>query len=176
MLMFERGGGGNEIVLPLPEQRSLAPDLVVLARQLGRDQDPLVRQLIAKAHTNDYVMNELRQHIVRMMRSQEPNAGVAAYGKLAAGTLMPMRARMAVQIGGGRSLLWEDGDLDEMHTGISYLNCRMPAIAGGTNEVQRNGIAERVLGLPREPSFDLNKPFREVSRNAKAWAERQTDI
>jgi alkylation response protein AidB-like acyl-CoA dehydrogenase len=75
-----------------------------------------------------------------------------------------------MQIGGAEALLWEHGDVEVMTSSINYLNGRVMSIAGGTNEMQRNAIGERVLGLPREPSFDTTKPFTDVVRSARNWS------
>jgi alkylation response protein AidB-like acyl-CoA dehydrogenase len=170
MLVFERGGGNS----PQPiasGRRALAPDLVALARKVGRDKDPLVRQLIARAHINDFAQEQLGLRIrSRMRASNGMDSGIAAYAKLCLGILSPIRARIGMEIGRGQALLWERGDVGGMAPSINYLNGRVSSIAGGTNEMQRNGIGERVLGLPREPSFDTTKPFNEVVRNAKSWS------
>jgi alkylation response protein AidB-like acyl-CoA dehydrogenase len=170
MLVFERGGGGSS--LPVPSGTGgLAPDLVALARRTHRDQDPVVRQLIARAHINDYAQQQLSVRIASRMRAaQGMDSGVAAYLKLAGGTLLPIRARIGMQVGGAEALLWEHGDVEGMTSSINYLNGRVMSIAGGTNEMQRNAIGERVLGLPREPSFDTTKPFTDVVRNARHWS------
>ncbi|MFI5042716.1 MAG: acyl-CoA dehydrogenase family protein, partial [Acidimicrobiales bacterium] len=173
MLVFERGGGAAEVPSTAPPASALAPDLVVLAQRLGREQDPAVRQLIARAHVNDFVQRQLGNRVGGLLRaSNGTDAGVAAYGKLAAGTFTAERARIGMEVGGAGALVWEPGDEQGMTTAVDYLIGRMPAIAGGTNEMQRNGIGERVLGLPREPAFDLDKPFREVVHNAANWSGR----
>ena len=168
MLVYERGSG-NTRTGP-GGTRQLAPDLVALARRLGREKDPSVRQLIARAHINDYAYTQLLDRLAGIMRNSGGiDPGVAAYGKLAMGTFTPIRARIGMEVGRGAALLWERDDFDGMVTSINYLNARVMSIAGGTNEMQRNGIGERVLGLPREPSFDTDKPFNQVIRDAEHW-------
>jgi len=169
MLVYERGAGESSGTPHEP--RHLAPDLVELARQAGRINDPIARQAIARAHINAYAQFHLGRAIAERVRaSDKPEPAIAAYGKLASGTLQAERARLTVEIGGPQALLWAEGDRAAMQPAINYLNGRMTAIAAGTNEMQRNGIGERVLGLPREPSFDSTKPFSEVVRDARTWS------
>jgi alkylation response protein AidB-like acyl-CoA dehydrogenase len=170
MLVYERGVGSAS-TLPRPVgRRPLAPDMVALARHVGREKDPSVRQLIARAQVNDYAQSQLGARVAGLMAASKGlDAGVASYVKLAMGTFQPLRARIGLEIGRSRALLWDHEDVDGMTPSLNYLNGRIMSIAGGTNEMQRNGIGERVLGLPREPSFDTDRPFSEVLRNARNW-------
>lgn len=170
MLVFERGAGRGVAASAPTGPGPLAPDLVALATRLGRTDDPLIRQQIARAHTNDYVHAQLGVRIKALIESGSQAGGVSGYGKLSSAQITEQRARIGMEIGGGAALVWPEGDLERQRTSLAYLNGRLRAIAGGTSEMQRNGIGERVLGLPREPSFDKDKPFREVLRNAGNWS------
>ena len=172
MLVFERGAnradGGGELGGPGP----LAPDLVAVARRAGRLNDPVVRQKLARAHTIDFVGRALAWRIAQAGRAAGFNPGMAAYGKLFPGTYNPIRARIGVEIGGQGAMTWDSDDEHGHDVSIAYLNGRIISIAGGSNEMQRNGISERVLGMPRELSVDTQKPYREVLRDARNWATR----
>ena len=98
---------------------------------------------------------------------EQPLAG--AYAKLAAGVLAPWRATVAMQIGRGSVVAWPRGQEDHSSVATDYLGSRAISISAGSNEMQRNIISERILGLPREPSFDRDKPFDEVLRGASEW-------
>jgi alkylation response protein AidB-like acyl-CoA dehydrogenase len=173
MLVYERGAGESGV--SLREPRALAPDLVALARRVGREHDPVARQAIARAHIDDYAQYHLGRRIAaNLQAAAEPDHAVAAYSKLAAGTYTPRRARAGLEIGGSAALTWAEGDGAAEKPAIDYLNGRIIAIAAGTNEMQRNGIGERVLGLPREPSFDTTKPFNEVLRQSQSWSGKVT--
>jgi alkylation response protein AidB-like acyl-CoA dehydrogenase len=170
MLIFERGGGERAGVAAARHSRRLAPDLVELARRVDRQRDPSVRQLIARAHVNDWVRSELLTRVALLTRARAADpAGIAAYGKLASGVFSAERARIGMEIGRSAAVAWSDEESEAANASVNYLNGRMSGIAGGTNEVQRNGIGERVLDLPREPSFDTDRPFSEVVRRSARW-------
>ncbi len=78
-----------------------------------------------------------------------------------------------MEIGDTSVVAWDDDDTEAQNVVDEYLTGRIASIGGGTNEVQRNGIGERVLGLPpREPSFDSNTPFADVVSAARNWNHR----
>jgi len=166
MLVYERGAGRPDDGLALGRPGPIAPDLTRLAQRVGRLDDPVVRQHLARAHTTDFVGQALTHRIGQLGRLGQLNPGMAAYGKLFRGTYAPIRARIAVEIGGGGAMTWADDEDRGAETSLAYLSARASAIAGGTNEMQRNGIGERALGLPREPSIDTTKPFSQVLRGA----------
>lgn len=169
MLVRERGAGRPADERPVLRPGPLAPDLVRLAERAGTTGDPVVRQKLARAHTNDFVGRALATRLAELNRLGRLDPGAAAYGKLFQGVYNPIRARIAVEVGGAGAMAWEPGDAEGKETSLAYLNCRIMSIAGGTNEMQRNGIGERKLGLPREPSFDTGKPFNQVLRDASRW-------
>lgn len=138
------------------------PDLVEIALSAGRERMPHVRQLIARAHTYSYVMSELTLRINEAIRSGDEHHVLAAYRKLAAGTFDPLRARLGLSVGGEHAVVWDPADAAAADLARTFLDGRITAIAGGSNEMMRNVIGEQILGLPREPSDDYKLPFREV--------------
>jgi alkylation response protein AidB-like acyl-CoA dehydrogenase len=173
VLMYERGGGDSEAGLdresPNLPPLGFAPDLVSLAAARGVEHEGRIKQRIAHAYVNDFMRQELDRRVQTMMAKGNPNLAMAAFVKMGWGVVGAERARIALELGGPRMAAWKPDDRVAAGTVLDYLMGRQGAIAGGTNEMQRNSIGERLLGLPREPSFDRDKPFNEVQRLAKAW-------
>ena len=170
LLSLERGAGAHHVGgRPAGGRRQLAPDLVELADRRGLRGDGHVRQLIAQAQIGDYAQEVLAARLMAAMRLGLVSPAAASYIKLARGVLEPLRVAAATEIAGSRSIAWKADESDGASATTNYLNGRIWSIAGGSNQIQRNIISERLLGLPREPGFDTDKPFREVLEAAKRW-------
>jgi alkylation response protein AidB-like acyl-CoA dehydrogenase len=147
-------------------QRAGRVDLVVeRARSTGRDSDPLVRQEIARllALARAAHWTAQRARVARALgRAPGPEGSLA---KLSASNIARGAARVHSLISGASAMLsGADGPVDGV---IAEVLVSVPAvsIAGGTDEIQRNIIGERVLGLPKEPQVDADEPFRDVPKN-----------
>jgi alkylation response protein AidB-like acyl-CoA dehydrogenase len=168
LLALERRAASRSTVRPSTpdEQRSLAPDLVALARRSGLVGTEHARHLLARAHVNDFMHAQL----IGRISTGALGASAASLGKLSIGIVNPIRAVIGMQLAGAGGIAWEADDADGNQASTGYVNGRIMSIAGGSNQVQRNIISERILGLPREPSYDSQKPFDEVLRDAKNWS------
>ena len=178
LLAYERAGGshgghglvaGAEAHRGPGQSRRLPAELVALARARGLENDPATRQLIARVHINDYMQAQLADRVTQLARSGKADPAVASLLKLGIGEVQPRRAQLAMEIAGRAGIAWDADDESAGATALNYLTGRVMSIGGGSDQIQRNIISERLLGLPREPSFDTDKPFREVLQNAKQW-------
>lgn len=138
-------------------------DYIELARATGKNDDPLVRQEIAHLYTLEQVnrWNGLRA------RAEGAASPLASLGKLAMSRIVHSGVRLTTDLLGAESLL--DGDSSPVAAEVnrSAFAAYVTSIGGGTDQVQRNIIGERILGLPKEPEVDKDIPFREV-RKAQA--------
>ncbi|TAJ25560.1 MAG: acyl-CoA dehydrogenase [Reyranella sp.] len=147
-------------------QRAGRVDLILQrAKETGKLADPVVRQEIAKL----LMMSKAAEWTARRARAAaqqgKPQGPEGSLGKLVSSHVARAAARVHTQLTGADALL--SGADSPMGGTIAEILVSVPAtsIAGGTDEIQRNIIAERVLKMPKEPSVDTTKPFRDVPRN-----------
>jgi alkylation response protein AidB-like acyl-CoA dehydrogenase len=93
-------------------------------------------------------------------------------GKVHQGSLNQRLQRLACELLGADAIAWDgpDADLDAWAGAMPFetramLRSRANTIEGGTTEVNKNILAEKVLGLPREPDSYLESPWEEVPRS-----------
>jgi len=145
-LGFERG------VSTIGQQVGFARELdgvVAMARENGAIEDPLMRDRLVHARMGLEVMrlNALRTLAGTSTGSQGPEASIS---KLVWATWHRALGELAMEVAGASSLVAAaDGEYDRWQR--LFLFTRADTIYGGSNEIQRNIVAERVLGLPREP-------------------------
>ena len=161
MLMNERvaigaGGGGGR------SQGGFA-SLVRLAREHGKLGDPVVRQGLAELYIRQAILGYIGLRIRAAVKAGQAPGPEGSIAKLSGAQLARFSSDLGMTIAGAAGAAWPADDAKGARWSTAVLNAPASAIAGGTNEIQRNIIGERVLGLPKEPQVDRDAPFRELA-------------
>jgi len=142
-----------------------------LAQVSGGVNDPRVRQLVGEARVLTRVHTALVGRIGTSIRTGRLPGSAGSISRLSNGMLRVRLASIAIEIAGDRAVAWHDDDPTGA-LGVAYLGRQGVCIGGGTTEITRNIISERVLGMPRERAEDLDRPFRDVRTNAAVPRDR----
>jgi alkylation response protein AidB-like acyl-CoA dehydrogenase len=155
-LLHERssiGGGVGNFAMPFDQ-------IVKIAREKGKDRDALTRQRIADVYTRKKILDVLNTRVQSALLSGRIPEAEGSVIKILMAQLGTASATTAIELLGAAGTLADtQGSPQQRFLGMASLH-----IGGGTDEVQRNAIAERVLGLPREPRPDKEVPFKETRR------------
>lgn len=138
-------------------------ELVAVARRSGALDSSIGRQLIGQAE----VLNVVQQALIDRVRT-----GIAtgyfpgpagSIPRLFGGLASVERANIALELAGSAALVW-DGDQGGAE-GVGFIRRQASCLGGGSTEMARNLISERILNMPREHAADRGVAFREVKRN-----------
>ncbi|MCW2667589.1 MAG: Acyl-CoA dehydrogenase [Frankiales bacterium] len=150
MLMNERAALGQDAA-PILEVVTLrtVQDLIDAG---GLDSDPVVRQRMGQLYAGDRALAAFGRRIAASLRAGEDPGPFASIGKLAAAALSEELAAVGLDLSAEDGLAWDTDDPAGDVFAYGRLLAPSSSIAGGTTQIQRTIVGERVLGLPREPA------------------------
>ena len=139
-------------------------DLLRLAIRLGKSGDPVVRQQLADVYVRTQLRAATTERVARAAAAGAPPGPAASIGKLVASANLMRIGEVATALLGAR-IAADTGEPDGFAWTEHVLGAPGYRLAGGTDEIQRNIIGERVLGLPREPRVDKGVPYSKLPRS-----------
>jgi alkylation response protein AidB-like acyl-CoA dehydrogenase len=160
-------GGGSEFASGTGAENAneMPPDHVGLAERTGQGDDPAVQNLAGRALVRRIVKDQLIDHVGTAIGNGKlpPNAGTLI--RLFHAETTELEVDTALAIAGTAGVVDEGGELsDLLDIGVRYLSRQTGSLGGGSSEMARNVISERILGFPRELAADKGVPFNQVKR------------
>ena len=138
-------------------------DLLVLARHAGRSDDPVIRQLLARV----YCAEKSRDWGIARASAMTNRTGTTGPEGSISKLMWTETLRLISEVAGqllGASMTADTGEWGTYGWNEHLLGSPGYRIAGGSDEIQRNIIGERVLGLPGEPRVDRDIPFSQLNK------------
>jgi alkylation response protein AidB-like acyl-CoA dehydrogenase len=140
-------------------------EVLSMAQARGLTSSPVARDLLAQAYTADRVLalTALRSRArTQAGHAPGPEGSITKIAKAATNQRLQ---EIALWLLGADAAAWTAGDRDAADWIVQFLRTRANSIEGGTSEIQRNIVGERVLGLPREPDPYRGASWRDVPRS-----------
>ena len=155
----------NERTLIGGTSQGITPDQVLdLARRYGASTDPLIRQHIADYFIRTQLLRFMNYRVQTALSHGRQPGPEAATTKLFVSQHMNLTGDLLMELVGTNGMLADGDAIDHGAWHTAFLNQWMAKLGGGTDNIQRNSLGERVLGLPREPRTDKDVPFASLAR------------
>jgi alkylation response protein AidB-like acyl-CoA dehydrogenase len=142
------------------------------AVELGRTGEPHIRQRLMQLYSEERIRDWTNQRVRGAVQAGGTPGPAGSIGKVHQGSLNQRLQRLAADLLGPAAVAWDgpNRDLEAWAEAMPFesramLRSRANTIEGGTTEINKNVLGERVLGLPREPDAWLGKPWADVPRS-----------
>lgn len=139
-------------------------DIVALARRFGANDDPVIRQELARHFAYSETMRYLGYRVQTAASKGASPGPESSVLKLAASRKLEHLGDLVEAIQGAAGMLWHESAEQNGFWQNQFLGQWASRIGGGTDQIQRNIIGENVLGLPSEPRVDKGIPFRDIPK------------
>jgi alkylation response protein AidB-like acyl-CoA dehydrogenase len=136
--------------------------VIAVAQKLGETGDPVLRQKLAELWGLETINGYLARGGLAARDGKRPSSH-GSLTKMARSRLVRMGREVGMEVLGAQGMLQEPdvpGGSEIRHRALSSPGA---SIAGGTDEIQRGIVGERVLGLPKEPRTDRDIPFKDLT-------------
>ncbi len=138
--------------------------LVALAVKNGAWGEPVLRNKLVQLVIEGRIVKITNLRAAARRKQGKPAGPEGSITKLFQAEYNQRLQSVAMEVLGCRAMAWDETDLEAASMVRGFLRSRANTIEGGTSEIMRNILGERVLGLPKEPSVDKDVPWSELRR------------
>ncbi len=147
----------------IADAEDVSVDLVSLVDSIDQGESERVREAVGRALVHRAVQRQLSEHVYHAVADGSLPPAAGSIIRLSMAEAHDVETDTAHAISGAAAVVVDSEEL--LKIGIRYLGRQIASIGGGTTEMARNVIGERVLNFPREHAADRGVPFNQVRRN-----------
>jgi alkylation response protein AidB-like acyl-CoA dehydrogenase len=146
---------------------SSAERLISLAKEVGRWDDPVVRNKVMRLWAQEQIRGWTNARVRSALSAGQSPGAASSIGKVHQATLNQQIQDLMVDLLGTAAVAWSaTDDVDALPREVhGMMRSLANATEGGTTDINKNILAERVLGLPKEPDPWKGKPWKDIPRS-----------